>query len=132
MPWQAWSCVPANHAAKFGDLADWKSYKAPLKAYIAEFTNDFVYQVSLDCAVTVPSCLPASSPFPPRQQRGLCSLRAQRTKEKIGSLARPPEAEMVRPSTNSPLVMGLAENHRGLWCVVGRGRHALLWVLESL
>jgi hypothetical protein len=33
--WQAWACDPAHHASKFGDLSSWKSYKQPLKGYIA-------------------------------------------------------------------------------------------------
>ena len=40
---QAWACVSANHAQKFGDLAVWETYKAPAKEVIRAYTGDDEY-----------------------------------------------------------------------------------------
>ncbi|MDF1667562.1 MAG: hypothetical protein P1V97_37845, partial [Planctomycetota bacterium] len=40
---QLWSCKPENHARKFADLTDWKSYKEPLKRFIFDFDKNESY-----------------------------------------------------------------------------------------
>lgn len=40
---QRWSCLPANHAAKFGNRKEWSTYKEPLKAFIRDWTGDSEY-----------------------------------------------------------------------------------------
>jgi hypothetical protein len=40
---QCWSSVPQCHYSKFGDLSSWKTYKAPLKAFIHGFDGNLEY-----------------------------------------------------------------------------------------
>ncbi|CAB9526734.1 Carboxy-S-adenosyl-L-methionine synthase [Seminavis robusta] len=41
---ECWACIPENHATKFPNLQDWKTYKQPLKEFIYQFHDDNEYR----------------------------------------------------------------------------------------